>query len=168
MQFYLKPESGAETLFSVWDECGRLAYEVAGEFNSFGCRCVLRTPEGESAARMTGVCLPASLHCSASAGGRRMRISIDLSASRRQVQVRGVGWRFRGSALTRSFDLVEERARKPRAPQVVMTHGRCWNDRGDCYALEIFHEADVPLAVCAAVAVDSTVLGGRAAPVPAG
>jgi uncharacterized protein YxjI len=170
VQFFLKPESGAEVLFLVWDSRGQPVYRVVGEFNPFGCRCFLRDEEKKNAARMTGVYLPFSFRCSISAGGRRLRMTVKPSAPHRAVQFKGVCWRFRGSILTRSFDIVEEldaRGKGRRRTQVVMTHGRCWNKRADCYALEIPRAADVPLAVCVAAAIDSAVLSGCAAPVPA-
>jgi uncharacterized protein YxjI len=49
-----------------------------------------------------------------------------------------------------------------------MTHSRCWNGHGDCYAVTVAREADVALALCVAVAVDCAILGGCISPVPAG
>ena len=96
-----------------------------------------------------------------------MRLTIKPRAPHHPVQVKGVPWRFRGSILTRSFDFVEDRDEHGK-PRVVMTHGHCWNARDGCYAVEIFQEGDMPLALCAAIAVDTSILGGSAVPVPAG
>lgn len=166
MQFYLKPEGGPKLLFSVLDGSGKLVYEVRGESLSFGNRFTLHLPEGGTAARLTGVCLPGLFRYTAASGTRRVRISIRPGAAHRAVQFKGMDWRFRGSLLTRSFDVVEER--RGLAPLVVMTHGRCWAERTDCYAVTVAREADVPLALCVAVAVDCAILSGFAAPVPAG
>ena len=165
MQFYLKPEGGPRLFFTVLDGCGRPVYEVRGSYSSLGCRMALCGLGGETAAHLTGVCLPGLSRYAASSGPRRVRIWIRPDAARRAVQFRGVEWRFRGSVLTRSFDILERRAGET---SVVMTHGRCWNGRHDCYAVTVRREADVPLALCAAVAVDCAVIGGCASPVPAG
>ena len=166
MQFYLKPEGGPKLLFSVLDGRGRLVYEVHGEYSSFGSRCVLREPEGGTAAHLTGVLLPGLSRYTATSGVRRIRIWIRPDAAHRAVQFKGEDWRFRGSVITRSFDIVEKH--RDGEPVVVMTHGRCWNGRNDCYAVTVLREADVPLALCTAVAVDCAVIGGCASPVPAG
>ncbi len=166
MQFYLKPEGGPKLFFSVLDGRGQVVYEVRGEYSSFGGNFVLREPEGGTAARLSGVFLPGISRYTVASGVRRMRIWIRPDAVRRAVQFKGENWHFRGSVLTRSFDVVEKRQGGETA--VVMTHGRCWNGRHDCYAVTVLREADVPLALCAAVAVDSAVVGGCAAPVPAG
>ena len=166
LQFYLKPEGGPKLLFSVLDDRGRLAYDVHGEYTSFGSRFFLRAPEGGTAARLAGVSLPGLFRYTASSGVRRIRIWIRPDAARRAVQFKGIDWRFRGSLLTRSFDIVEEHSRG--TPAVVMTHSRCWSGRGDCYAVTVSRVADVPLALCAAVAVDCAVIRGCASPVPAG
>ncbi len=168
MQFFLKPESGAEILFSVLDFTGRPVFEIAGEFNSIGCRCQLRDTDGKCIARIAGVRLPNGYHYAISSGKRRLWMTVDPAAFRRPVQFKGVRWRFRGNILTRSFDLLEDRGHKLRPPQLIMTHGRCWNSPDDCYALEIPRESDVSLAICSAAAIDSAILGGCAAPVPAG
>lgn len=166
MQFYLRPENETDILFSVLDACGELVYEVTGEYTSFGSRFVLRSPGGQAAARLTGINLPESFQYSVVSGIRRIRIKVKPSAAHKPVQFKGARWRFRGSVLTRSFDIIEE---NPRGQSlVVMTHGRCWNGHGDCYAVNILRASDVPLALCAAIAVDCSILGGCISPIPAG
>ena len=167
MRLYLQQGGGPAGLFTVLDSCGSPVYELQGEYSSLGCRYKLCGGDGVSLARMTGVFLPTAFQFSISAGGRHMRLSVKPRAVHRPVQIKGVPWRFRGSVLTRSFDLVEDRDERGRS-RVVMTHGHCWNARGTCYAVEIFQDGDMPLALCAAVAVDASVLGGSAVPVPAG
>lgn len=167
VRLYLQQAGGPERLFTVLDSCGNPLYDLQGEYTPLGCRYRLCGKDGVSLARVTGVFLPTSFQYSVSAGGRRMRLTVKPRAVHRPVRIKGVPWRFRGSILTRSFDLVEGREEHGR-PRVVMTHGRCWNARGDCYAVEIFLEGDVPLALCAAVALDASIVGGSAVPVPAG
>lgn len=164
MHFFLKPESGDRILFAVLDSCGNPAYRVAGEPTSLGCRYTLRGEDGSSAARMSGVTFPSDVHYSISAGSRHILVTVRPEASHRAVRFKGVRWRFRGNILVRSFDIVEDRP--PEQPRVIMTHGRCWNRHGDCYAIEIPCGADVPLALCTAVAVDCAVVGGCVSPVP--
>ena len=159
---------GQENLFTVLDSCGCPLYELQGEYSSLGCRYKLcASGGGASLARVTGVFLPTAFQYSVSAGERHMRLAIKPRAVHRPVQVKGVPWRFRGSIVTRCFDFVEDRDERGKS-RVVMTHGTCWNARGACYAVEIFQGGDVPLALCAAVAVDMFLLGGSAVPVPAG
>lgn len=166
LQLYLKPEGGPKLLFTAMDAGGRAVYEVHGDYSSFGSRYVLREPEGKTVARLAGVFLPGVSRYAATSGDRSVRIWIRPDAARRAVQFKGQDWRFRGSVITRSFDIVEKH--KNGESTVVMTHGRCWNGRNDCYAVSVTREADVPLALCAAVAVDCAVIGGCAAPAPAG
>lgn len=167
MQLYLKPEGGPKVLFSVLDEGGRLLYEVCGEYLSLGGHFTLHVPGGGTAARLTGVCLPGMYRFTAVSGTRRMRIWIRTQAPRRAVQFKGMDWRFRGSLLTRSFDVVEDH-RGSSEPSVVMTHGRCWTGRSECYAVTVEQEANVPLALCVAVAIDCSAQNGCSSPVPAG
>lgn len=166
MQFYLKPEGGPKLLFSVLDGSGQPVYEVRGEFLSFGNRFTLRTPEGGTTARLTGVSLPGVFRYTAVSGVQRVRIWVRPEAAHKAVQFKGKDWHFRGSLLTRSFDIVEER--RGFSPSVMMTHGHCWSGRTDCYAVTVTQAADVPLALCVAVAVDFAVPSGCASPVPAG
>jgi uncharacterized protein YxjI len=165
LQFYLKPEGGPKLFFVVLDDCGRLVYEVRGGYTSIGCNLALREPQGKTIARLTGVFLPGLSRFTASSGSRRMRIWIRPDAARRAVQFRGMEWRFRGSVLTRSFDILERHSGET---SLVMTHGRSWNGGHDCYAITVRRLTDVPLALCAAVAVDCAMVGGCASPVPAG
>jgi uncharacterized protein YxjI len=167
VQLYLKPEGGPKVLFSVSDESGRLLYEVCGEYLSLGQRFTLRIPDGGTAAKLTGVCLPGMYRFIAVSGTRRLRIWVRTHPPHRTVQLKGMSWRFRGSLLTRSFDVVKDR-RGSSEPPVVMTHGRCWMGRSECYAVTVEQEADVPLALCVAVAIDSAALNGCAPPIPVG
>lgn len=166
LQFYLKPEGGPKLLFTVLDDRGRLAYEVRGEYLSIGSHCILRESEGGTAAHLTGVLLPGMSRYTVTSGVHRLRIWIRPGAAHRAVQFKGADWRFRGNVITRSFDIVEKRRNGESC--VIMTHGRCWNGRNDCYAVTVLREADVPLCLCTAVAVDCTEMGGCASPVPAG
>lgn len=167
MRFFLKPENGPDILFTVLDSESRPVYEVTGRYSaSIGCRFRLCGLLSSQAANMTGVNLPSSIRYSVSAGGKRMRITVKPNAVHHAVSFKGVRWRFRGNILTRSFDIIEDQT--DGQSRLVMTHGQFWNGRGDCYAVEIPLEADIPMALCTAVAVDCTVIGGCAAPVAAG
>lgn len=167
MQFFLKQSTGTESLFTVSDSCGRQVYEVTGAFSSLGRRFSLRGENGVEAAKISCVHLAASAQYSVSVEKEKgekdkVRVTVNPSAPRRPVSIRGVKWRFRGSVLTRSFDLVDEDS------HTVMTHGRCWKAGGDCYAAEIPEESDVLLCLSVAVIIDSTVVAGMPAAVPAG
>jgi len=87
-------------------------------------------------------------------------VTQNLKAAHSPIKIRGVNWRFRGDLLTRSFDLVDIDS------AVVMTHGRCWNQNGDCFAIEVTKESDVLLCLCIAVILDNTVFGSLTAALP--
>lgn len=163
MQYYLKTVSGAHCLFVVLNSSGRPVYEVTGEFSSFGRRFFLLDAERNVVGRISSVHISSVCRYSISAGGERVRVSVNPSSARRPVAIRGKRWRFRGSLLLRSFDVVDESRQA-----VVMTHGRCWEMGGNCYAVEIAEPEYGPLCLCLAVVVDCTVPGGHTVPVPAG
>lgn len=162
MRFYLKTENGAHRLFSVEDDCGNPVYEVTGRVSSFSHRFVLSDCERNAVGKVSGVRLSSASQYSVTAGRERIRVSLNVSSARRPMRIIGRRWRFRGSLLTRSFDFVDPRQR------TVMTHGRCWERGGDCYAVEIADPENVPLCLCLAVIADCSVQGGCAVPVPAG
>ena len=162
MRFYLKPGSGASCLFVIRDSRGNPAYEAAGEFFSFGQRFLLYDGARNVVAKISGVRLSSVCQYSVSVGKERIRVSVNGSSQRRPLRIIGKRWRFRGSLFTRSFDFVDS------AQRVVMTHGRCWETGGDCYAVEIADPENVPFCLCLAVIADCTVQGGHTVPVPAG
>lgn len=164
MQLFLKSEEGL--LFSVLDGRGQIVYRAQGEVTPLSCRCVLCASDGIAAAHMTGVCLPHSFRCSVTQGTRHVQFYLRDPSSQMPLRFRGVPWRFRGSLIARSFDLVEEQPNG--SSLVVMTHGRCWSTNGDCYAVTVLRPQDIPLALCVAVAVDSAAQKGCPQPVPAG
>lgn len=160
MQLFLESSAREGTLFSVLNAEGMLVYEVTGEFTGLGRKFVITDQDGCEIARISGIRLTSYCQYSVTAGKEHMRITTDFSSAHRCVRLRGMPWRFRGSAVSRSFDLVNAQS------HVVMTHGRCWNVRGECYALEISQFGHVPLCLSVAVVIDSIADCGRAAPVP--
>lgn len=161
MQFYLKPVGGVHCLFAILNSKGRTVYEVTGKSTPFGSKFFLTDCEHNVAGRISGVCLSDAAQYSAAAGGEKIRVSIRWNAFRRPVRIRGKRWHLRGSVPTRSFDILNE------ASQVVMTHGKCWGMAGDCYAVEIADQGNVPLCLCLAVIIDCTIPGGCTSPIPA-
>lgn len=167
VQLYLKPEGGPDLMFSVFDRTGKGACEVFGKIAPIGSFFVLRMSDGKTVARMKGVCLPSSIRYSAACGPRKIRFQVRPTAiSHHSVRFKGVRWRFRGNLITRSFDILDDEKMNP--AKTIMTHGRCWNCQRECYAITIPEEKDVPLALCVAVAIDSTVMSDFTFPVPAG
>jgi uncharacterized protein YxjI len=154
MQFYLKPVSGFKTFFLVLNSCGVPVYEIQGDFTPIGCRFYLLDGCRKEIARISGVRLSTTCQYSISSQGERVRLTLNVTAPRRAVKLRGIPWRFRGNVLLRSFDILDAQAR------IVMTHSRCWSVHGDCYAVDIPEPAHVPLCLCVAAIIDSTVLGG--------
>lgn len=167
LQLFLKPEDGPTLLFTILDRQGKTAFELKGKILPFGCRCILRTPDGKTAARLSGVCIPGSFQYTAVHGSHRVRMRVHPDSLHRPVMFKGMPWRFRGNLVTRSFDVVED-VPGDSTTRVVMAHDRCWTAGRNCYALTIPRSADVPLAVCVAAALDSSVQTGCFSPVPAG
>lgn len=85
----------------------------------------------------------------------------NLTASRQPIKIKKVSWHFRGDLAARSYDILNVDS------TVIMTHGRCWNSVGDCYAVDIPRESDILVCLCLSVILDSTVIGGTPAAVPA-
>ena len=168
MKFFLKQSTETKALFTVSDSLGKQVYEVTGSISSLSQRFSLRGEDGNEAAKISCVHLTPEIAqysvCVGDGKGEKekARVSVNPSARLRPVAIRGVKWRFRGSVLTRSFDLVDAES------HTVMTHGRCWNTHGDCYAVEISEEPDTLLCLSIAVIVDSTVVSGVPTAIPAG
>ena len=162
MRFYLKTEGGARCFFCVEDESGNPVYEVTGKISSFSQHFILSGCGGKVVGKISGVHLSSASQYSVAAGGERIRVSLNIASQRRPIRIIGRRWRFRGNLLTRSFDFVDH------AQRTVMTHGRCWEQGGSCYAVEIADAENVLLCLCLAIIADSTIQGGSAVPVPAG
>lgn len=162
MQFYLKPVGGAHCLFTILNFDGHLVYEVTGKITPFGCRILLLDDERRCVGRISGVHFSNSAQYSAAAGGQRIRVSVNNTSSRRPVRIKGKHWRFRGSLLTHSFDILND------LPQIIMTHGKCWGMSGDCYAVGIESPENILLCLCLAVILDCTVSGACRQPILAG
>lgn len=162
MQFYIRQGADADALFTIMDSSGQPVYRVVGEFTPIGGKFSLTDREGGEIARVFSVGLTTVSKYSVVAEEKeRARVTCNLKSKSQPVKIKGVSWRFRGDLISRSYDLVNVDS------SVIMTHGRCWNSVGDCYAVEIHNEADVPVCLCIAAILDSTVLGGMTAPVPA-
>lgn len=162
MQFYLKTVGGTHCLFTILNFDGHPVFEVSGKITPFVCRMLLFNEEHGVVGRISGVRISNSTRYSVVAGGQRIRVTVNDSSFRRPVRILGKRWRFRGSLLVRSFDIVNE------ISQVVMTHGKCWGTAGDCYAVEIANPENVPLCLCIAALLDCTASGGCPAPILAG
>ena len=161
MEFYIQHSTEANALFLIMDSLGQLVYRVTGDSLSIGSKIYLIDRNKQEAARIFSVGLNAISKYSVFIGDKeRARVIQNLTASRRPIKIKGVSWRFRGDLVTRSYDIVNVDS------TVVMTHGRCWNTAGDCYAVDITSESDVLLCLCLSVILDSTVIGGSTAALP--
>lgn len=161
MKFYIKQSTGTDALFTVIDSLGQSIYRVAGDSLSIGSKFYLIDNNENEAARIFSVGIPTLSKFSIFIDDKDCaRVTINLKAAHSPIKIRGVKWRFRGDLLTRSFDLVDD------GSAVVMTHGRCWNQNGDCFAIEVTRESDVLLCLCIAVILDNTVFGGLTAALP--
>lgn len=162
MQFYIRQSTDIDSLFSIMDCSGQPVYRVTGDSLSIGSRLCLVDNEKNEVARIYSVGLPTITKYTIAVGDKeRARVTWNMNAKKQQVKIKGVTWRFRGDLAARSYDIVNVDS------SVIMTHGRCWNNIGDCYAVEIKDEPDVLVCLCLSVILDSTVIGGTAAPVPA-
>lgn len=162
MKFYIKQSTGTEALFTVIDALGQSVYSVTGDSLSIGSKVYLIDNNQNEAARIFSLGISAMSRYSVFIGDKeRARVTLNLASSKQPIKIKGVGWSFRGDLLTRSYDLSDVDS------TVVMTHGRCWNENGDCFAVDIANQSNVLLCLCIAVILDSTVIGGSVKPVPA-
>jgi uncharacterized protein YxjI len=161
VKFYMKQSTGTDALFLVMDELGQTVYCVTGDSLSIGSKLCFIDNNKREAARVFSVGLPTIAKYSISIEDKeRARVTQNLNSTHCPIKIKGVDWAFRGDLLTRSFDLIDTNS------AVVMTHGRCWNQNGDCYAVEIARESDMLLCLCIAVILDNTVFGGTPAALP--
>jgi len=161
MKFYIKQSTGTDALFTVIDSLGQSIYRVTGDSLSIGSKFYLMDNNENEAARIFSVGIPTLSKFSIFIDDKDCaRVTQNLKAAHSPIKIRGVNWRFRGDLLTRSFDLVDIDS------AVVMTHGRCWNQNGDCFAIEVTKESDVLLCLCIAVILDNTVFGSLTAALP--
>ena len=162
LQFYLKPVGGSRCLFNILKSNGHPIYEVIGQTTAFGCKFFLLDCKQNVIGRIFGVRISGAVRYSISAGGKRIRVTVNHTATQRPVRIRGKHWHFRGSLLSRSFDILNS------AEQIVMTHGKCWDMAGDCYAVDISDRENVPVCLCLAVIIDCVISSGCTAPLLAG
>lgn len=162
MQFYIKQSTDPDTLFTIMNSSGQPVYRVTGDSLSIGSKLCMLDGGNNEIARIYSVGLTTISRYTISVGDKeRARVSWNFNAKRQQVKIKGVNWRFRGDLASRSYDIIDIDS------AVVMSHGRCWNQIGDCYAADIANESDVPVCLCLAVILDSTLIGGTVAAVPA-
>ncbi len=163
MKFYLQQSTNPDTLFAVSDFLGQPVYRVTGDSLSIGSKTYLIDQNKKEAARIFSVGLTTISKYAIFIGDKeRARVIQNLSAARQPIKIKGVSWRFRGDLATRSYDIVDVDS------TVIMTHGRCWNASGDCYAVDVTRESDVLVCLCLSVILDSTVIGSIAAALPVG
>ncbi|NLJ30130.1 MAG: tubby C 2 [Clostridiales bacterium] len=143
------------------DSLGQPLYRVTGDSLALGSKICLIDRNELEAARIFSVGLPAIAKYSVLIGEKeRVRVTRNLNSSRQPIKIKGVKWRFRGDLITRSYDILDA------GSAVVMTHGRCWDHAGDCYAVEVAKQEDVLVCLCLSVILDSTVVSGSAAVLP--
>ena len=147
MKFYINQSTGTDALFTIIDSVGQSVYCVTGDTTSIGSKYYLLDKGKSQVARISKVGFPTI---------SKYTITIDDN----MIKIKGKKWRFRGDLLTRSYDLIDTDS------SVIMTHGRCWNENGDCFAVDILDESNVILCLCIAVILDSTLIGGSAKPLP--
>lgn len=161
MKFYIQQSTETDSLFTVMDSLGQLVYQVTGDSLAIGSKIYMVDQSHNEVARIFSVGLPAISRYTVYIGDReRARVSQNLSSSRQPIKIKGINWHFRGDLVTRSYDILAVDS------SVVMTHGRCWKNTGECYAVDITNECDVLVCLCLSVIFDSTVFTGTAAALP--
>ncbi len=162
MKFYIQQSTESDSLFMIMDSLGQPIYRVTGDSLSIGSKIYLIDQNQKEAARIFSVGLTTISKYSVFIGDKeRARVIQNLTAVRQPIKIKGVSWRFRGDLITRSYDIIDVDS------SVVMTHGRCWNTSGECYAVEVTKESDVLLSLSLSVILDNTVITGSVAAVPA-
>ncbi len=162
MKFYIKQSTEPDALFTVMDSLGQLIYRVTGDSLSLGSKIYLVDQNKNEVARIFSVGLTSISKYSVFIGDKeRARIMQNLNATRQPIKIKGISWRFRGDLVSRSYDIINVDS------SVVMSHGRCWNASGECYGIDVANESDVLLCLCLSVILDSIVIVGSTAAVPA-
>ncbi|MCY1712946.1 LURP-one-related family protein [Caproiciproducens galactitolivorans] len=162
MKFFIKQSTGTDALFTIIDTLGQSVYRVTGDSLAIGSKFYFIDGSANEAAKIVSLGLTASSKYTIFIHDKECaRVNRSFTSQHHPVKIRGVKWHFRGDLMERSYDLINEDS------AVVMTHGRCWNENGDCFAVDITNESDVLLCLCIAVILDSTVIGGSAKAVPA-
>ena len=164
MKYYLKPYSSAKTAFTVLDSSGCSAYVVNVENSALRRHFLLVDGKGDIASKIMCIRISSAFQYTVSANKKHALVTVDVKSQSQPVKIKGVRWRFRGDVLTRSFDITDG------SGKIIMTHGRCWDMGGICYAVDIHNDmcADAELCLSIAIAVDCTDLGCVTAPIPTG
>lgn len=162
MKYYLKPDNGVKTVFTVLDSTGRPVYVVKMDVSALRRHFLLVDGNGSTVAKIMCIRISSAFQYTVSANKKYALVTVDVKAQHQPVKIKGVRWRFRGDVLTRTFDITDESGR------IMMTHGRCWNMGSICYAVDIHNDVctDTELCLSIATAVDCTDLGCITAPVP--
>ena len=161
MKFYINQSTGTDALFTIIDSVGQSVYCVIGDTTSIGSKYYLVDKDKNQVARISKVGFPTiSKYTITIDDNDKAHVTQNLASSHNMIKIKGKKWRFRGDLLTRSYDLIDTDS------SVIMTHGRCWNENGDCFAVDILDESNVILCLCIAVILDSTLIGGSAKPLP--
>ena len=164
MKYYLEPYGGAEMVFTVLNPEGCPAYTVRAEASALRRLFLLVDGSGAVAAKIMCIRISSVFQYTVFADKKHVLVTVDTNSNKQPVKLKGVKWKFRGDVITRAFDMTDE------SGKVIMTHGRCWNMNGVCYAVDIQSDvcADTELCLGIAIAVDCTDPGRVASPIPTG
>lgn len=164
LNWYLKQETEAGSgLFAVYDACGRMCYRVTGDAQALGGKRFLRSTDGAEVARISHMGLAGISRYAIYMGDRECaRVLQNFASAKTPFRIRGIHWKLRGDLTLRSFDIVDD------SGGVVMSHGRCWESSGECFALDIARKEHVALCICIAAVIDSGAQIGGAVALPVG
>ncbi len=161
MEFYVKPCAAESSLFAVYGAAGELLYQITGENSALSGKLFLMDSGGREAAKIRRLGTSEISRYSIFVQGKEQAgVLQNFIGAKPVYRLYGVPWSFRGDVLSRSFDVIDVDG------GVLMTHGRCWKGRGDCFAVTVTREADVPVCLSIAVVIDSLALNGGAVAQP--
>lgn len=164
MKYYLKPDSGAKTAFTVLDSAGHQVYTVNMDVSALRRHFLLVNAKGNTVSKIMCIRISSAFQYTVSANKKHVLVTVDANSQHQPVKMKGIRWKFRGDVIMRTFDITDE------SGKIIMTHGRCWNMNSNCYAVEIHSDvcADAELCLSIAIVVDCTDIGSIGAPVPIG
>lgn len=155
MKLYLQPVRGAGALLQIEDIYGNTVFVAEGDPSGHGIS--VKTADGAYAASIRRFCFfDLLVYDIRTIEGRSVRLVRSVSNGLPVFAALRRDWKFRGDFVLRSFDLIDGKG------VLLMTHGRAWERRPDCFAVEIVGGEGL-LLLCVAIAVDSESQAGRTA-----
>lgn len=145
MKLYIKRDkSDGNRLFIIYDELCREKYFAKGNKD----KLEISDLSGDVLAKIRRHYLPALNAYSITA--HKCNIKFIMNSNNRAVNCYfyGIGWRIRGNAFTKSFDIIDA------DNSLVATHSKSFSPCSDGYALSIFNESKELFCIATALCVN--------------